>query len=195
MDTKAIVWMGVMLMGATLLSGNSPTPPRAEAQTSQARPPASGDAKTNPIVQALFEKTLQAQRAWVNGDSAPYWQDLYAHSEDLTIFGPFGGEPLPGWAKVQPLAPGVAALFKGGTTDLELVHAMVGENLICLVMIERGELKFAGHEGVQRWVLWVTQMYQKDGEQWRVIHRHADPLIQSRPLDEVLALLTPPSAK
>ena len=194
MCTKVIVWMGVVLTGVALLSGNPPTPLRAEAEPAKAGPSAPGDPKAAPIVQALLEKTLQAQRAWVNGDSGPY-QELYAHREDLTVFGPFGGEPMQGWDKMQPLAPRVAALFKGGTTDLELVHAMVGENLICLVLVERGELKFAGHEGVHRWVLRVTQVYQKDGDQWHVIHRHADPLIQSCPLEEVLALLTPPSAK
>jgi hypothetical protein len=35
----------------------------------------------------------------------------------------------------------------------------------------------------------VTHVYRRDGDDWLLVHRHADPLVQPLPLPELAALL------
>lgn len=140
-----------------------------------------------PIVRELFERTRAAQEAWVTGDAGGY-VDLFSPHQ-LTIFGPFGGSAVRG--RNPEAAQRVAGLFSEGTADLELVDAIVGDDVVCLVMVERCEAVFAGVEGRRRWDLRTTQVYRRTGGTWHVVHRHADPLLDSRDLVETLALLEP----
>jgi hypothetical protein len=141
------------------------------------------------VVDTLLKRTERAQTAWVNGDSRPY-EELFAHDKELTFTPPFGGEPLQGWETIGIRMSRAAKAFQRGTCQLELVHATITKEIVCLVMVERNEVTFAGHDNPRKWVLRVTQIYRLDGDEWRVIHRHADPLIDRRSLDEILALLS-----
>lgn len=142
------------------------------------------------IVRELFERTVAAQRAWVAGDASGY-EALFS-PEQLTIFGPFGGPALKG--RTPGAAQRVADLFSDGTADLELVDSVVsdGGDVICLVMVERCDVLFNGVEGRRRWDLRTTQIYRRSGNDWFVVHRHAEPLVDQRDLRATLALLEPP---
>ena len=141
------------------------------------------------LVQSILERTERAHQAFIRGDAGPY-QALFAHRDDVTLAGPFGNEPARGWTDIEPRMARAAALFRGGESRIELVHAEATAELVCLVMIERGTVEFVGRaEGPEPWVLRVTQVYRPIDGEWRAVHRHADPLIRSRSLDEVLRLL------
>jgi hypothetical protein len=143
----------------------------------------------DPIVRDMLAQAAAAQQEWLNGNSQPAAGHM-AHSPTFTIFSPFGGPSPPGWteefAKGQA---GAASQFQGGTTDIELVQSYVSENLIVLVTIERNQVRFAGREGLRRWDLRVTQVFQGDGKNWKVVHRHADPLVMRRDLRQTLELM------
>jgi hypothetical protein len=46
------------------------------------------------------------------------------------------------------------------------------------VLIERQRCEI-GSLPEQDWSLRVTQVYRRDGSEWRLVHRHADPLVQN----------------
>jgi ketosteroid isomerase-like protein len=54
-------------------------------------------------------------------------------------------------------------------------------------MIERQHGQVGGLTD-QDWSLRVTQVYRRDGSDWRVVHRHADPLVRDIGLDQAAAL-------
>jgi ketosteroid isomerase-like protein len=143
------------------------------------------------IVQKLLTQAKKAQLNWLSGDSGPSAAQM-AHTPRFTIFGPFGGPSPPGWsdefAKIQASA---ARPFRGGTTSIELVQSHVADDLIVLITIERNQVKFAGSDRPQQWDLRVTQVYRRDGADWKVIHRHADPLVVRRNLAQTLQLFHP----
>src|SRR5687768_8714075 len=121
------------------------------------------------MVNELFERTLAAQRAWVQGDATGY-EELFS-PEKLTIFGPFGGPAMKG--RTPGAAQRVAGLFSNGNAQLELVDSVVSEagDIVCLVMVERCDASFVGVDGRRRWDLRTTQIYQRSGEDWFVVHR------------------------
>jgi ketosteroid isomerase-like protein len=147
-------------------------------------------ASENPIVQRLLEEARSGTDAWMRGNSAPF-ADLMAHTDAFTIFGPFGG-PAGRWgenfARVQAAS---AAQFQGATAStVDLVQAHVSDDLIVLVLLERSLVRLAGSEP-QQWDLRVTQVYERDGADWKIVHRHADPLVVRRDLVQTIALFRP----
>jgi ketosteroid isomerase-like protein len=57
-----------------------------------------------------------------------------------------------------------------------------------LVMIERQHGRVGGLPD-QDLSLRVTQVYRRIGSDWQLVHRHADPLVQTMELEELAALL------
>ncbi len=142
-----------------------------------------------PIVERLLAEALAAWRAFMNGDGKPA-AELMSHTPDFTIFGPFGATPPSGWTEMSAkMQAAVAAQFQGGTVAIELVQAYVADDIIVLAMIERAAVNFRGLEGTRRWELRATQVYRREATHWKVVHRHADPLITPRNLEQTLQLL------
>ena len=65
---------------------------------------------------------------------------------------------------------------------------MSAGDLLVLVLMETNEVKFDGYDKPQPWTLRTTQVFRRDGDHWSRLHRHADPLIKRRSLQETLAL-------
>lgn len=140
-------------------------------------------------VQRLLEEARVAQQAWVNG--SPAYGEMMSHTADLTIAGPFGGPVMRGWIDQFPIMQAqVAAQFKGGTSTIELVNSHESGDLIVLVITERSEVKFDGYDKPQPWSLSSTQVYRREGGTWKIVHRHADPLVEWRALNESIALVS-----
>ncbi len=136
-------------------------------------------------IDALVAALDQGRQAWISGRLEETATSHMAQADDMTIFGPFGGE-LGGSGPQQAKA---AALFHGGGGRCELVKAIADGELVVLIMIERNLVRFAADAAPRPWVLRTTQVFRRDGERWLRLHRHADPLITRRPLAETLALL------
>jgi ketosteroid isomerase-like protein len=82
----------------------------------------------------------------------------------------------------------MARTFKSGKTSLELEHAYASDFMIVLALIERQTAEVGGL-AEQDWSLRVTEVYRKDGSDWRLVHRHADPLFRRRALEQTAALV------
>jgi ketosteroid isomerase-like protein len=142
--------------------------------------------ETDRVVTEILAATEQAQTQFVTGDSSGY-EALFAHRDDVTLAGPFGGPPLAGWSAIEPRMRQAAGLFgAGGSGSIEVYQAIVIDDFACLVSIERDRVHFvhSGEEG--RWELRVTQVYGRDGESWRIWHRHADPLTDRHSIGDIL---------
>ena len=59
--------------------------------------------------------------------------------------------------------------------------------MVVVVYIERQVTEVAGLS-MQDWSLRVTQVFRRDGAEWRLAHRHADPLVRGITLDEAAAI-------
>ena len=77
--------------------------------------------------------------------------------------------------------------FQSGEAELELVQSHASGDLAVLVMIERQHAEVGGLPD-QDWSLRVTQIYRREGTEWRLAHRHADPLVKSISLERAAAL-------
>lgn len=135
------------------------------------------------MLQELLEKCRQDHRAWINGDAAGY-----ALPEDGTILGGVGGHSFGGTETAIRQAR-VAAQWQSGSGTIEFLNGALAEDVAWLAFIERAVVVFTNAPVERRWDLRVTEVFRRSGGMWERIHRHADPLVDRRPLLEVAALL------
>jgi hypothetical protein len=144
-------------------------------------------AVTDGDLEELLTMLDRGRQSWIDGGLDAGQDGKVAQDDDMTIFGPFGGEAGrgPGLGERQKQA---ASLFHGGSGACEVVKTIVSGDVVVLVLIERNEAVVTGSEHPQPWVLRTTQVFEKRPSGWVRLHRHADPLITRRPPADTFAL-------
>jgi ketosteroid isomerase-like protein len=128
--------------------------------------------------EAAMEQLLAAQREFMNGDATGL-QRLYSHRDDVTVMGGFGGFER-GWAEVGPRLAWAASHFHGGEYCQEDITVTLGSDVACLVCLERWARKESDGRPAPTMELRVTQTFRLEDGRWRLVHRHADELVETR---------------
>ena len=125
-------------------------------------------------------------RRFINGD-AERWKHHASHREDVTILGGFGGHEK-GWQEVGPRYDWAAARFRESraTLQVEYLATTVSGDLAYTVSLERSEAHVVGQDRPAPMVLRVTHVFRKEGGQWKLVHRHADHLVDKTAPSTVL---------
>jgi ketosteroid isomerase-like protein len=156
------------------------------------------DAEADPMtiseseIRELVEALDAERQAWIEGRFEPNAAGKMVQATDMTIFGPFGGGARSGGPDLHARQKRVGASFHGGSGQCEVVRSIASGDLLVLIMIERNRVTFEGRSEPRAWTLRTTQVFRRDGDHWLRLHRHADPLLSRRSLDETLALLESP---
>jgi ketosteroid isomerase-like protein len=107
-----------------------------------------------------------------DGDVGPRMA-LWSHREPVTLFGAaLSGQ---GWAELEPLFERLATTFSGSRSlDYEVLAAGASGDLGYVVAIEH---TVAGLRGAAPapYALRVTTVLRREDDEWKVVHRHADP--------------------
>jgi ketosteroid isomerase-like protein len=133
----------------------------------------------------LVQRTEEATSAFMRGDMDRYLA-LTSHARGFTLMNPLGGPPTRYEDRTESLRA-AASSFQGGEAKLELADAHAWGDTVVLVMIERQHGQVGGLPD-QDWPLRVTQVYRREGSDWQVVHRHADPLVHEIDLERAAAL-------
>ncbi len=137
---------------------------------------------TDEELAELIRRTAEAASAFMRGDMSTYLT-LITHADDYTLMAPFGGTPTRGFDRSSERLAELERYFKAGEAELELVQSYASGDMVVLVMIERQHGEVGGLPD-QDWSLRVTLVYRRDGTEWRLVHRHADPLVKSISLEQ-----------
>jgi ketosteroid isomerase-like protein len=131
------------------------------------------------------EAFRQALVTYVKGDPKPV-MELLSRSEDVTLANPLG-PPRRGPAEVEKAgAEAAAQLSDGSIRGFEEVSRYSTPDLGYVVQIERGQARLAGSGNVTPYSLRVTMIFRREGDTWRIVHRHADPIMTPRPISTVI---------
>jgi ketosteroid isomerase-like protein len=137
-------------------------------------------------VATLTRQTAEANAALMRGDIAQY-RALITLTDDFTLMSPFGGTPTRGVDMTSERWEAMGRFFRNGTLEQELVQAYAVADMVVLAVIERGRGEVGGLPA-QGWPLRVTLVYRREGSEWRLAHRHADPLVRGISLEQAAAL-------
>jgi ketosteroid isomerase-like protein len=130
----------------------------------------------------LTELWSVAAQAYMDGDLANY-AALANHASDYTLTPPNGGDPREGFDGSDQAVEWTANTFRGGDVSLEVRASYASGDLAVLVATER-QHGTVGDLPSLEWSLRITLVFRRDGDRWRLVHRHADPL--TRPITNEL---------
>jgi ketosteroid isomerase-like protein len=132
---------------------------------------------TEKDVVQLIRQVADAASAIMAGDMRTY-VDLVHHADDYTLLPPNGGEPRRGFDSSDEALEAIARMMPKGEADLEVFQTYFSGDMIVLVAIERQHGVVSGLPD-QDWSLRITLVFRREGSGWRLLHRHADPLVRA----------------
>jgi len=141
---------------------------------------------TDEDLHELVRRTEVAADAWVRGDMDRYL-DLVHHAAGFTLMPPNGG-PASRHEDRRAEFSGWITPFADGEARLEHVEAHAWGDTVVLAMIERQHGRI-GEQPDQNLSVRVTHVYRRQGSDWELVHRHADPLATMVPPEQLHDLL------
>ena len=119
-----------------------------------------------------------AQKEFVKGNPQPL-KDVCSHSSDVTILGGWGGFEK-GWdEQVEKRYDWASSRFSSDEDQrqIENISLVVTPELAYSVDIERSKIRLANSQQARSLALRVTTVFRLENGVWKVVHRHADPLV------------------
>lgn len=128
-----------------------------------------------PTIESAIEASHLALASIIRGDESGYLA-LFSHADDVTLGNPFGPYGRGRKSVEERLAIAASKYADGRAANVELISQYVSESLACVVEVESGEAKFAGSEKMEHVSVRVTSLFRLEDGNWKLVHRHADPL-------------------
>jgi ketosteroid isomerase-like protein len=125
-------------------------------------------------VSALVARVAEAASAYIRGDMDRYLE-LIHYVRGFTLMSPIGG-PASRYEDRSEIVRASASLFNGGECQLESLEIHAWDNTVVLAVVERQRGVVGGLPG-QDWSLRVTLVFRREADDWLLVHRHADPLV------------------
>ena len=132
----------------------------------------------------FIERYHRALDAFVQGNPGPVKQ-LFSRRDDVTLANPLG-PPVRGWSQVEQATDHAASLVREGTlASVESISEFEAADFAYNVEIERARIKAGASDRFAELSLRVTTIYRREDGEWRIVHRHADPITAPRPIESL----------
>ena len=136
-------------------------------------------------VDRLIERFNQAQGELIKGNAEPV-NKLFSYREDVTLASPYG-PIVRGWDEVAAAGERAASQFRDGEiVGFETIEKYVTDELAYIVRVERARAKVGGSEDITPIALRATMIFRPEDGEWKIVHRHADPITTAQPAESVI---------
>jgi len=121
-------------------------------------------------VRKASERFYAALNRMANGDASEM-ADIWSHGAAATAMHPIGGREV-GWDAVMASFEQVAHVASEGKIEMMDRDIHVSGDVAYEIGVERGEVKLSGQP--VRVEHRVTNVYQREAGEWKIIHHHTD---------------------
>jgi ketosteroid isomerase-like protein len=133
----------------------------------------------------VMDDDHRALDAFVKGDPEPK-KRLFSRADDVTLANPLG-PPARGWNQVEKtLERAASQLREGEVIGFERISGFATVDLAYIVEIERYRGKVGSVDEIAPNSLRVTTIFRREDGEWKIVHRHADPITSPRPIESTL---------
>lgn len=140
---------------------------------------------SNPDLGEFISRYHAALDEFFRGNPKPA-KALYSHRGDASLGNPFGPFVM-GWTEVEATMERAASNYaEGRATGFDTIATHATPDLAYVVEVERFEAKVGGQQEIASGALRVTSVLRPEEGEWRIVHRHADPILAPRPADSVI---------
>ena len=134
---------------------------------------------------AVIDESHRALDAFFKGDSNPM-KPLLSRRDDVSLANPFGA-PRRGWTEVEATMERAAANYRDGEVlRFEQVSKVITPELAYLVEIEHYQAKVGASDEVTPVSLRCTTVFRREDDDWKIVHRHADPITTPQSAESVV---------
>src|SRR5690349_10273945 len=128
-----------------------------------------------------FEQFMQrrdeAARAYVRGDAAPLGR-MVARSSPATFFAPMGGYVQGADAVSARYRRDAEAFERDSDSQFEILHMAASDGIAYWTGFQRASARMRGRAEPVPFNLRVTELFRREDGEWKLIHRHADMLVE-----------------
>ncbi len=136
-------------------------------------------------VDQLIEQFDLAQGEVVKGNAEPALR-LFSQREDVTLANPLS-PPVRGWEQVAEVSEGAASQLRDGEmVGFETIEKHVTAEFAYVVRVERARAKVGGSEDIAPIALRVTMIFRPEDGEWKIVHRHADPITTAQQAESLI---------
>ena len=121
-------------------------------------------------VRNASNKFYAALNKMVNGNSQSL-SDIWLHDSAVTTMHPIGGRQV-GWNEVWATWDQTAQVASEGQVKLQDQFIRVAGDMAYEVGVENAGFNLAGQKVTDQ--VRVTNVYQKEGGTWKIVHHHSD---------------------
>jgi len=134
---------------------------------------------------AAIDRYHNAAAEFIKGNPAPF-EMMFSHADDVSVANPFGPVAC-GWPDVSSTIERASALYRDGEiVGFETLVTYSTPALAFIVEVERFKARVAGSNDLVSVALRTTSILRPEGDGWKVMHRHADPITSARPPESVI---------
>jgi ketosteroid isomerase-like protein len=143
-------------------------------------------AALDPELGAFLADFEKGTERFMNGEPAP-WKANASQRDDVMIMGAWGAYEK-GWTEASARYDWAAARFRDADAELEVenIGAFASGDLAVVTAIERATVKLAGQAEAAPMALRVTHAFRREDGAWKLVLRHADPLVAKTAPETVL---------
>lgn len=130
-------------------------------------------------VDEVVEKFKSAATAFAKGNPEGV-KALYSRADDVTLANPFG-PAVRGWDAVSAALDYASSRFSDGeASDFRNIARYESAHLVTSVDNEHWRARVGGGD-LTDFDLRVTTTYRNEQGEWKIVHRHADPIASADP--------------
>jgi ketosteroid isomerase-like protein len=133
----------------------------------------------------IIEEQHLALDAFVKGDHEPL-AALLSRGDEVTLGNPFGPFVRGYEQAVETMKRAATTYRDGEASGFDQLSSHVTADLACIVEVERFTAKVAGRQEATPISLRCTSVFRRENGGWRLVHRHADPIMTAQSPDSVI---------
>jgi ketosteroid isomerase-like protein len=143
-------------------------------------------AEVDDLLASVLPRLTEADTAFHDGDAGPRFA-VWSHNDPVTLFGALLSKS--GWSELAPAFEWLASRFTGCESfEYEVLAAGASGDLGYIAGIEHTTASVGG-AAPEPYTLRVTTLFRREDGEWKVVHRHADPMPDSESARRQLARL------
>ena len=132
-----------------------------------------------------IEQYHQALYEYVKGNPEPTLM-IFSQRDDVSLANPLGPVALGRKAVEEAGRRAASHLRDGEHTGFENIVNVVTPDLAFFVWVERARVRLDGRQDLVPTALRVTTIFRKEEGVWKIVHRHADPIVSIQPVESII---------
>jgi ketosteroid isomerase-like protein len=123
----------------------------------------------------LLARYHRAADAFSRGDPDPV-KELYSEADDVTLANPFGPARRGHKAVMHALDYASSRMSAGQVAGFDELARYTSDELATILEVEHWRARIGERDSVESFDLRVTTTFRREEGEWKVVHRHADPI-------------------